>query len=148
MGHLQGLNIRRRPVDEKCLRGNGIQADRAKVAGVERIDAIVPHHPNAALGHGEGVADVVLLALVAYVDRLGGLPEGVGLIELDAINDDVTSLYRLDQLKGGSTADMKKDLGPLPKASKVLLFCIAAVWVLLGVWNLRVWLKKRAAENK
>ncbi|MBQ1376502.1 MAG: ABC transporter substrate-binding protein, partial [Lachnospiraceae bacterium] len=67
---------------------------------------------------------------------------------IEKLYDDVTSLYRLDQLKGGSTADMKKDLGPLPKASKVLLFCIAAVWVLLGVWNLRVWLKKRAAENK
>ena len=57
--------------------------------------------------------------------------------------DDVTSLYHLDQIQqtgepegGGANPGYQsksaKDLGPLPKASKVLLISLLAAWLILG----------------
>ena len=43
--------------------------------------------------------------------------------------DEVTSLYRLDQLDTGTEAG--RDLGPLPKESVFLLSTLAVVWVLI-----------------
>ncbi len=48
---------------------------------------------------------------------------------IDALFEDVKSLYRLDQL---NTLDT--DLGPLPMASKVLLISLGVIWLSIGVY--------------
>jgi multiple sugar transport system substrate-binding protein len=52
---------------------------------------------------------------------------------MEQLYDDVTSLYRLDQLEssGDAAASGKKDLGPLPKTSVILLVSLAGAWVLI-----------------
>jgi multiple sugar transport system substrate-binding protein len=46
--------------------------------------------------------------------------------------DDVTSLYRLDQIaSSGMGASGTQDLGPLPKTAVILLVCLAGAWVLI-----------------
>ena len=47
---------------------------------------------------------------------------------IDSLYESVTSLYRLDQLTRGSQ-ESKEDLGPLPTASKALLFVLAFSWL-------------------
>ncbi|MDO4303532.1 MAG: extracellular solute-binding protein [Bacillota bacterium] len=52
---------------------------------------------------------------------------------IDKLYDDITSLYRLDQI-GGQNAQAalgKADLGELPKTSVILLASLAAAWVLI-----------------
>lgn len=64
---------------------------------------------------------------------------------LDKTFDDVTSLYRLDQLQPAGS-DTKAALGPLPTESKLLLGTLAAVWACMGVY----WLvsRRRARRNR
>ena len=56
---------------------------------------------------------------------------------IDTLFDDVTSLYRLDQIK-----ETTSDLGPLPTASKALLTTLGAVWLFIGVYFVRLKVKK------
>ena len=48
---------------------------------------------------------------------------------MDAMEEDITSLYRLDQLETGTGG--KADLGPLPKTSVILLVTLAVTWILI-----------------
>jgi multiple sugar transport system substrate-binding protein len=52
---------------------------------------------------------------------------------IDQLYDDVTSLYRLDQLEssGNAAASGETELGPLPKTSVILLASLAVAWVLI-----------------
>lgn len=52
---------------------------------------------------------------------------------LEKLYGDVTSLYRLDQLKGsnGTAASGKADLGPLPWTSVLLLLSLGGAWILI-----------------
>ena len=59
----------------------------------------------------------------------------------DKLYSDVISLYRLDQTRADVTG--KAELGPLPKTAVVLLVSLCCVWVLLGVYALFDYLKKR-----
>ena len=47
---------------------------------------------------------------------------------LDALFDDVLSLYHLDQI-GGSVGGSSKELGPLPRASKILIGALVVAWI-------------------
>ena len=53
---------------------------------------------------------------------------------MDALFEEVSALYRLDQI---STSTGKAELGPLPGASKALLITLGAVWVCMGIYVLR-----------
>ncbi len=48
--------------------------------------------------------------------------------------DNITSLYRLDQIKTGTGEDINQDLGKLPECSVALLISLGAVWVLIAVY--------------
>ena len=50
---------------------------------------------------------------------------------MEALFEEVSALYRLDQI---STASGKISLGPLPAASKALLITLAACWAGMGVY--------------
>ena len=60
---------------------------------------------------------------------------------LDALFDDVTALYRLDQTTG-MAGGSKEDMGPLPAASKALLAVLAVTWVLIGIYFVRDKIRK------
>ena len=57
--------------------------------------------------------------------------------------DDVTALYRLDQL-GSSYSGQKEELGPLPTESKVLIGMLIGVWILLAFFFVKEHMKKSA----
>ena len=59
---------------------------------------------------------------------------------IDALFEEVSALYRLDQIQPREGGE---DLGPLPTASKLLLMGLAACWLCMGAYVLREKLKKR-----
>ncbi|MCD8335974.1 MAG: extracellular solute-binding protein [Lachnospiraceae bacterium] len=56
----------------------------------------------------------------------------------ETLYEDVTSLYRLDQIEAADDEDSGglKDLGPLPQTSVILLGSLAAVWALILLYLL------------
>ena len=61
---------------------------------------------------------------------------------MEKLFTDVNALYRLDQ-SSASTSGEKKDLGPLPATSKILLGSLAGIWVLIGIYTGMQEMKKR-----
>lgn len=64
---------------------------------------------------------------------------------IDKLYDDITSLYRLDQI-GGQNAQAalgKADLGELPGTSVILLISLAAAWVLIILYVVFQMVKKK-----
>ena len=61
------------------------------------------------------------------------------------LQDDVTSLYRLDQ--AGGVFSGGSDMGSLPKTSKLLLGSLAAAWVIIGVSAIIRLLKEKKKLN-
>lgn len=62
--------------------------------------------------------------------------------------EDITALYRLDQLGTGSgIGDAREDLGPLPKTSVALLSVLVLVWLGIGVYVLAGYVKSRKKER-
>ena len=59
---------------------------------------------------------------------------------IDRLYSDTSSLYHLDQT---SSASSKKDLGPLPAASKILLSVLLLTWIFIGLYYLSAYLKQR-----
>lgn len=64
--------------------------------------------------------------------KRGGTVDGA---YLDALFDDVTALYRLDQ--GGESASAgRAELGPLPQTAVLLLGALVGAWALIGLYAL------------
>ena len=61
---------------------------------------------------------------------------------MDKLFSDVSALYRLNQISVAET-EGKKDLGPLPGTARWLLGCLAAAWVLIGLYALSRLLRKK-----
>ena len=55
----------------------------------------------------------------------------------DKLYQDVSALYRLDQLDTNHTAGGKEDLGPLPRTAVLLLSALAVVWLLILIYVAR-----------
>ena len=64
---------------------------------------------------------------------------------IDSLYGQVNSLYRLDQIssQAGNIRDAKANLGPLPGTAVALLCAIAAAWVLMGLYLLRMNIRKK-----
>ncbi len=64
---------------------------------------------------------------------------------MEKLYADTISLYRLDQTRtqGNAGDAAKADLGPMPKASVVLLSVLVSVWVMIGLYALRQVVKNR-----
>ena len=61
---------------------------------------------------------------------------------------DVTSLYRLDQIAAASGgAGIRKDLGPLPSTSKMLLGALAGTWILIVLYVTVDWIKRNRRKK-
>lgn len=63
---------------------------------------------------------------------------------MEKLQQDMTTLYHLDEIKTGSNA--KEDLGPLPATAVGLLTALALAWVLLGGFALIR--KRKEAKNQ
>ncbi|MBQ9119130.1 MAG: extracellular solute-binding protein [Lachnospiraceae bacterium] len=75
--------------------------------------------------------------------------EEVNAEYMEKLFDNVTSLYRLDQLESGGVAvGEKADLGELPQTAVVLLASLAGVWILILAYLLHGLMKKRKANQK
>ena len=61
---------------------------------------------------------------------------------LSSLYSDVSSLYRLDQIRASASG-----LGPLPGVSKALLIGLAVCWVGMGTYVLSEKLKKRRKKD-
>ena len=59
---------------------------------------------------------------------------------MDALYEEVSALYRLDQI---SLSEGKVSLGELPGASKALLTTLAVCWLGMGVYTVLEWKKKK-----
>lgn len=64
---------------------------------------------------------------------------------LEKLYADTVSLYRLDQLDGSEAEDITQQ--PLPKEAKILLITLASVWILMGGYALRNYLKSKRKSN-
>ena len=67
---------------------------------------------------------------------------------IDKLYSDTASLYRLDQMgnKGSLATSNKADLGELPITAKALLLGIGAAWILIFLYAVLGWLKKKRHE--
>ena len=65
---------------------------------------------------------------------------------IEDLFDQVTSLYRLDQI--GRSAQGKAELGPMPAGSKALLITLAVVWILMGMAALTVTVRKKREKKR
>ena len=61
---------------------------------------------------------------------------------IQKLYSDVTSLYHLDQISADQSSS-KKDLGPLPAESRILLGALAAIWLLILLYLFVEKLKKK-----
>ena len=61
---------------------------------------------------------------------------------IEDLYDEVIALYHLDQRSSGAIAGEKKDLGPLPLASKLLFAALALTWIIIGCLAARKYCKK------
>ena len=70
--------------------------------------------------------------------------ETVNETYIQALYEDMTSLHRLDQIAdaGGREAG-KEELGKLPGTAVALLLAIAGAWILMAVYVICGWLKKK-----
>jgi multiple sugar transport system substrate-binding protein len=50
---------------------------------------------------------------------------------MEKLYSDTISLYRLDQIQTTDATDGKRDLGPLPTTSVILLSVLSGAWVLI-----------------
>mgnify|MGYP002422424430 FL=1 len=62
----------------------------------------------------------------------------------DSLFDEVRALYHLDETSVSASAPA--DLGPLPQTAVILLGSLGAAWVLILIWVLRDWRKKRTSH--
>ena len=59
---------------------------------------------------------------------------------MDELYEEVSALYRLDQI---STSDQKVTFGPLPQASRLLLWTLAFCWISILIYTFLNWNKKK-----
>ena len=63
-----------------------------------------------------------------------------------ALYDQMNSLYHLDQIGAQLGNTDSGDMGPLPGTAVTLLVALVAVWILMGLYVLRGWIRKRKAS--
>jgi len=76
--------------------------------------------------------------------------ETVDAAYMDRLFDDISALYRLDQIgaNGAGLGKGKADLGPLPSTAVALLAALGGVWVLLGTYAVLSAVKKKSLLKK
>ena len=81
--------------------------------------------------------------LVENVTKSVKRGEAIDDAYLEDLFDDVVKLYHLDQLGANTISTDKESLGPLPRASVILISILCVAWVCIGIVAARDELKKR-----
>ena len=84
--------------------------------------------------------------LVENVTRSARRKEEIGDAYFEKMFQEVSKLYRLDQIGRSGTEAEDTPVRDLPPESKALLIAIPAIWILIGVFKL--WQKKKNSERK
>ena len=66
---------------------------------------------------------------------------------IGGLYQNVTSLYRLDQISAAGTAGEKTDQGPLPATAVILLCSLGTAWLIIGGYVIFDWAKKKKTEK-
>lgn len=75
--------------------------------------------------------------------------ETVNETYIQALYEDMTSLHRLDQIaSAGGRETGKEELGKLPGTAVALLLAIAGAWILMAVYVICGWMKKKEILKK
>ena len=86
--------------------------------------------------------------MIVNVNKSVRLKEEVNEQYMEELFEDMTSLYRLDQIgSGSSAAGGKAELGALPKTSVILLTTLAEVWISILLYVLAQVIKKRKSHR-
>ena len=83
--------------------------------------------------------------MIEHVTTAERRKETVDGAYLEKLCADMDSLYHLSEHEAG--AAQKADLGPLPKASVLLLSVLSASWILILLYVLRELMKKKKRSH-
>lgn len=61
---------------------------------------------------------------------------------ISSLFSDVSSMYRLDQITASENSSIKKELGPLPTASAILIITLTVTWIGIIVYFIKSKIKK------
>lgn len=115
-----------------------IKAAKLLLANVDRTFVTPVFNGSASLRDAAG-------QMIENVTKSTRRKETIDATYMEKLEKDVVSLYRLDQI---STSETGPDLTtPLPAGSKALLISIVAAWVLIGVYVLLRFLRKKKLEG-
>lgn len=86
--------------------------------------------------------------LVENVTKSVRRKENIDDAYMEKLKDDISSLYRLDQIgKGKNLSGEKEDLGKLPKTAVILLVSLITVWILIILYVLWDTVIKKKLSN-
>ena len=77
--------------------------------------------------------------LIENVNKSVRRKQEVNEAYMEDLSEEVSALYRLDQI---STSGQKVTFGPLPQASKVLIWTLAICWIAIATYTFLNWNKK------
>ncbi|MBQ6952000.1 MAG: extracellular solute-binding protein [Clostridia bacterium] len=113
-----------------------LQASRLLIENTENTFVTPVFNGSASLRDAAG-------QMIENVTKAVNRRQTVDEAFLDKLFDEVNALYRLDQT---GAVGVQKDLGALPGTAVTLLVTLVAVWVLMGLYVLRAFLKKKKAK--
>ena len=118
-----------------------IEAARLLLGNMENTFVTPVFNGSASLRDAAG-------QMIENVCKLSRRKKEIDDAALEKVFADVTSLYRLDQLESRSgEAGGKKDLGPLPRTAKALIAILCVTWVLILIYLLAGFIRKKARSG-
>ena len=122
-------------IDNKEHYDTKIKATKLLIANTEKTFVTPVFNGSTSLRDASG-------QMIENVTKSVRRGETVDEEYMDRLFENVTSLYRLDQIGGNDMAETE-DLGPLSPTAKALLIGLVAAWILIIIY----WLYDRAKRN-
>jgi multiple sugar transport system substrate-binding protein len=85
--------------------------------------------------------------MIENVTKSVNRKETVDEAYMTKLYEDVTSLYRLDQIQGSSIAAGKTELGALPSTAVLLLGALGGTWILIIIYAFFTAIKKKKSKK-
>ena len=117
-----------------------IQASQLLLDNVENTFVTPVFNGSASLRNAAG-------QMIENVTKSVNRKEEVNSDYMTKLYEDVTSLYRLDQIQGSSIAAGKTELGELPGTAVFLLGALGGTWILIILYVILTAIKKKKAGN-
>jgi len=111
-----------------------IQASRLLMDNIENTFVTSVFNGSASLRNAAG-------QMIEDVKKNARRGETIDEAFMDALFEEMVSLYRLDQIASGQNS--RGDLGPLPDAAVALLICLGIAWLSMGIYVISNEIKKK-----